>query len=177
MWAWNPGSGTRQSSHRLAEGSSMVRSIRRALALVSIGILVFPAVVQAQATPPFPGVGRPSHQELSTTTSGSKDWITYGGALNNQRYSALNQITTSNVSQLKGAWMTRLNSGRGTKYRFEADPLVLDGVMYIPTGNDDIFALDAKTGRKVWRFYSVPGPDRDSIGYGRNVHGVGVGEG
>ena len=37
--------------------------------------------------------------------------------------------------------MTRLGSGKGSKYRFEPDPIVIDGVMYIPTGNDDIFAL------------------------------------
>src|SRR5678815_2230655 len=37
-----------------------------------------------------------------------KDWVTNGGNLTNQRYSTLNQINTSNVKQLKGAWMTRL---------------------------------------------------------------------
>jgi len=52
--------------------------------------------------------------------------------------------------------LTRLGSGKGAKYRFEADPIVIDGVMYIPTGNDDIYALDANTGQEVWRFYTSP---------------------
>src|SRR5688572_23470805 len=100
--------------------------IRRALTALGILALVLPTTVQAQ-TPPIPGIGRPTNQELTTTQAGGKDWITYGGALNNQRYSTLNQINASNVNQLKGAWMTRLGSGRGSKYRFEADPLVIDG--------------------------------------------------
>src|SRR5262245_43218200 len=59
-----------------------------------------------------------------------KDWVTNGGNLSNQRYSTLKQIDTSNDSQLKGAWMTRLKgSGAGGKYSFEASPLVKDGVM------------------------------------------------
>src|SRR5215831_1459590 len=67
-----------------------------------------------------------------------KDWVTNGGNLTNQRYSTLNQIDTTNVKQLKGAWMTRLKrSGYGGKYSFEATPLIKDGVMYIVTGNDD----------------------------------------
>src|SRR6476646_7796562 len=69
-----------------------------------------------------------------------KDWVTNGGNLTNQRYSTLKQIDTSNVKQLKGAWMTRLKgSGMGGKYSAEATPLVRDGVMYITTGNDDVF--------------------------------------
>src|SRR5438477_11280590 len=80
-----------------------------------------------------------------------KDWVTNGGNLTNERYSTLKQIDTSNVKQLKGAWMTRLKgSGLGGKYSFEATPLIKDGIMYISTGNDDVFALDAKTGQILW---------------------------
>src|SRR5262249_26233883 len=114
------------------------------LALVA-GALMLPANVAAQSAP-FKTI---STQDLAQTKNGGNAWTTHGGALNNERYSTLNQINTSNVSQLKGVWMTRLGSGRGSKYRFEADPLVVNGIMYIPTGNDDIFALDAKTGRKI----------------------------
>ncbi len=58
-----------------------------------------------------------------------KDWVTNGGNLTNERYSTLKQIDTSNVKQLKGAWMTRLmGSGMGGKYSAEATPLVKDGM-------------------------------------------------
>jgi len=84
-----------------------------------------------------------------------KDWVTNGGNLTNQRYSTLKQINTSNVKQLKGAWMTRLKgSGFDAKYSFEASPLVKDGIMYVITGNDDVFALYAKTGEILWEYWS-----------------------
>jgi alcohol dehydrogenase (cytochrome c) len=84
-----------------------------------------------------------------------KDWLTNGGALTDQWYSTLTQINTANVKNLKGAWMTRLKgSGYAGKYSFEATPLVKDGVMYIITGNDDVFALDARTGAILWEHWS-----------------------
>ena len=85
-----------------------------------------------------------------------KDWVTNGGNLTNQRYSTLRQIDTTNVKQLKGAWMTRLKgSGFGGKYSAEATPLVKDGIMYMVTGNDDVFALNAKTGEILWERWSL----------------------
>ncbi len=141
------------------------------LALVA-GAMMFPGNLAAQSAP-----RTITTQELAQTKNGGNDWITYGGALNNQRYSTLNQITTANVAQLKGVWMTRLGSGRGSKYRFEADPLVVDGVMYIPTGNDDIFALDSKTGRKLWEWDSDIPQVNDLICCGWDNRGVAVGDG
>ena len=141
------------------------------LALVA-GALLFPGNLTAQSAP-----RTITTQELAQTKNGGNDWITHGGALNNQRYSTLNQINTSNVAQLKGVWMTRLGSGRGSKYRFEADPLVVDGVMYIPTGNDDIFALDSKTGRKIWEWDSDIPQVNDLICCGWDNRGVAVGDG
>jgi alcohol dehydrogenase (cytochrome c) len=138
-----------------------------------VAALLLPSTTMAQTAPPI----RPTHDELSTTVDGGKEWITYGGALNNQRYSTLSQINTSNVGQLRGAWMTRLNSGRGSKFKFEADPLVLDGVMYLPTGNDDVFALDARMGKTLWRWDSDIPQVNDAICCGWVNRGVAAGEG
>jgi quinohemoprotein ethanol dehydrogenase len=147
-------------------------SIRSLLFVVVAGLMLFPASLSAQSGP-----RTITTQELTSTKTGGNDWITYGGALNNQRYSSLNQVNTSNVSQLKGVWMSRLGSGRGSKYRFEADPVVVDGVMYIPTGNDDIFALDAKTGKKIWEWDSDIPQVNDLICCGWDNRGVAVGDG
>jgi alcohol dehydrogenase (cytochrome c) len=73
--------------------------------------------------------------------------------------------------------MTRLGSGRGAKYKFEADPIVVDGVMYIPTGNDDIFALDGKTGKKLWEYNSDIPQTNDLICCGWDNRGVAAGMG
>jgi quinohemoprotein ethanol dehydrogenase len=150
---------------------------RRLLAGLAAGVLLLPVSVSAQTAPSIPGFGRPTQQELATTKMGGKDWITYGGAVNNDRYSSLSQIDASNVSNLKGAWMTRLNSGRGSKFKFEADPLVIGGVMYVPTGNDDIFALDAKSGRKLWEYFSDIPQVNDAPCCGWDNRGVAAGEG
>jgi len=144
------------------------------LLLVVAFVLAFPATSAAQTGPSFRS---PTNDELKSTQSGGANWITYGGALNNQRYSSLDQVNAGNVKGLKGAWMTRLGSGRGSKYRFEADPVVIDGVMYVPTGNDDIFALNAKTGAKIWSWESDIPQVNDLICCGWDNRGVAVGEG
>src|SRR5215813_417526 len=108
----------------------------------------------------------------------SKDWITNGGNLTNQRYSTLKQIDTTNVKQLKGSWMTRLKgSGFGGKYSFEATPLVKDGIMYIVTGNDDVFALDAKTVGILWERWSGIDQKISTVCCGWDNRGLAMGEG
>jgi glucose dehydrogenase len=82
----------------------------------------------------FPGAApvRAADQEIDRLLQNpvGKAWVTNGGNMTNQRYSTLNQIDTTNVKQLKGAWMTRLKgSGLGGKYSLEATPLVKDGIM------------------------------------------------
>ena len=108
----------------------------------------------------------------------AKDWVTNGGNLTNNRYSTLKQIDTTNVKQLKGAWMTRLKgSGYGGKYSFEATPLVKGGLMYIVTGNDDVFALDAKTGQFVWERWSGIDQKISTVCCGWDNRGLAMGEG
>src|SRR6516225_9845367 len=112
----------------------VVRSRAARLCLLLLAaVVVLPTTAAAQGQ--GPSFRSPAAQELTNTRNGANDWITYGGALNDERYSTLDQINTSNVSQLRGAWLTRLGSGRGSKYIFEAEPLVIDRIMYIPTGN------------------------------------------
>ena len=107
-----------------------------------------------------------------------KDWVTNGGNLTNQRYSTLKQIDTTNVKQLKGAWMTRLKgSGFGGKYSFEASPLVKDGIMYVVTGNDDVFALNAKTGEILWEHWSGIDQKISTVCCGWVNRGLAMGEG
>jgi quinohemoprotein ethanol dehydrogenase len=107
-----------------------------------------------------------------------KDWVSNGGNLTNQRYSTLKQINTDNVKQLKGGWMTRLNgSGYGGKYSFEATPLVKDGIMYVVTGNDDVFALNAKTGATLWQRWSGIDQNISTVCCGWDARGLAIGEG
>ena len=115
--------------------------------------LLFVSVLLCAASLPATAAD-PEIDQLVKNPAG-KDWVTDGGGLTNQRYSTLKQINTENVKQLKGAWMTRLKgSGYGGKHSPEASPLVKDGIMYVVTGNDDVFALRAVTGAFLWERWS-----------------------
>src|SRR6201998_932862 len=145
------------------------RARRMLPVMLAVGVILLgPAQVRA----PDPEIDRLLQSPVG------KDWVTNGGNLTNQRYSTLKQIDPSNVKQLKGAWMTRLKgSGFGGKYSFEATPLVKDGVMYIVTGNDDVFALNAKTGEFLWERWSGIDQKLTSVCCGWDNRGLAVGEG
>lgn len=83
------------------------------------------------------------------------DWAHYAGAPGGGQYSPLAPINTGNVHRLRIAWSFRTGElGAGLpdpeRRRFEANPLVIDGRMYLNTGTGIAFALDAATGRALW---------------------------
>jgi quinohemoprotein ethanol dehydrogenase len=106
-----------------------------------------------------------------------KEWLTIGGDWQNQRYSTLAKITPQNVKNLKGAWVTHLGSGLGGKYSLEGTPIVKDGVMYLASGNDDVFALDGKTGAIIWERRSGIDQNINTVCCGWDNRGVALGEG
>ncbi|GBR54027.1 PQQ-dependent dehydrogenase, methanol/ethanol family [Gluconobacter sphaericus] len=82
------------------------------------------------------------------------DWPQHGRTAFEQRYSPLNQINTGNVGKLGLVWHQDFDSLRGQ----EATPLIIDGVMYTTTNWSKVEALDAATGRVLWRYDpKVPG--------------------
>jgi alcohol dehydrogenase (cytochrome c) len=83
------------------------------------------------------------------------NWLSYSGTLDNQRYSLLNQITPANVKNLQLQWIWQSKSIE----KFEATPLVVDGVMYTVEAPNNVVALDAATGRPYWQFNYTPSPD------------------
>jgi quinohemoprotein ethanol dehydrogenase len=77
-----------------------------------------------------------------------ESWLAHGRTYDEQRHSPLTQITRENLGRLGVAWSYATGTTRG----LEATPIVVDGVMYA-TGNwGVVFALDAATGRQLWRF-------------------------
>ena len=107
----------------------------------------------------------------------AKEWLTIGGDWGNTRYSTLAQINRNNVKTLKGAWVVHLGSGLGAKYSLEGTPIVKDGVMYVATGNDDVFALDARTGALIWEHRSHIEQNINTVCCGWDNRGVAVAEG
>src|SRR5688572_19950627 len=78
-------------------------------------------------------------EQLSTPRQDG--WITNGGTLSNQRYSPLDQINRDTVKNLKGVWRTGLNSALEFRHNNQAQPIVYDGIIYIITGQNDVFAI------------------------------------
>ena len=105
-------------------------------------------------------------------------WPKSGGNLFNQNYSPLTQVNRQNVANLKGVWRARLDgSGTNAKYSGEAQPIVHDGVVYIVTGADDVFAISVKTGQVIWKYQARLDETISTVCCGWTSRGLGLGEG
>ena len=80
-----------------------------------------------------------------------------GGDPGNSKYSQLTDINVDNVQRLRIAWQWQHGEGPRGDYNtvpgnFETTPLMVDGVLYVTTPYNNVAALDATTGRELWRF-------------------------
>jgi PQQ-dependent dehydrogenase (methanol/ethanol family) len=94
------------------------------------------------------GAGAVDDERLRAAASDAANWVTHGRDYAEQRFSPLSQVDTGNVSELRLAWSFPTGLQRG----HEATPLVVDGVMYLTGSWSVVFALDAKTGKEIWRY-------------------------
>ncbi|HEX9368992.1 MAG TPA: hypothetical protein VF921_20350, partial [Vicinamibacterales bacterium] len=85
----------------------------------------------------------------------AQDWPTYNGDYSGRRFSALKQITASNVQGLTLAWMYRIpdvQQQRGVgEPAIKSTPLMVSGVLYF-TIPDHVYAVDARTGEQIWQY-------------------------
>jgi quinohemoprotein ethanol dehydrogenase len=86
---------------------------------------------------------------LKNASSTPDRWLTYGLDYAETRYSTLKQLDTTNVSRLGVAWVAEVGPGGGGQ---EATPLVVNGVIYAITNWSIVYAIDARTGKELWRF-------------------------
>ncbi|MDP2128618.1 MAG: PQQ-binding-like beta-propeller repeat protein [Pseudohongiella sp.] len=85
------------------------------------------------------------------------EWHTWGGDQGFTRYTALDQIDAGNVAQLQLAWRWQaLPLGSRPDSNLKATPLMVDGVLYVPSGQHQVVAIDPATGRQIWRFDPDP---------------------
>ena len=77
-----------------------------------------------------------------------EDWLSYGRNYQEDRFSPLNQISSSNIDSLGLAWSINLGSTHG----IETTPLVVDGIMYITGSWSIVYAIDVRKGRIIWMF-------------------------
>jgi len=95
-----------------------------------------------------------SYDRLLSADREPQNWLTYAGSYRSWRYSALDRIGTANARNLELKWVYQLDS----MDKFEATPLVVDGVMYFTQPPSDVIAVDARTGRAFWTYrYTLSG--------------------
>jgi quinoprotein glucose dehydrogenase len=85
------------------------------------------------------------------------EWLYYDGDSGNSKYSSLADINPQNIQRLQVAWQwqhweTPIQQYGTTPGFFESTPLMIDGVLYVTTPYNNIAALDAETGKELWRF-------------------------
>ena len=86
-------------------------------------------------------------------------WPYYGNDAGGSRYSPLTQIDAGNLDQLEVAWQFRTgemgqNARQGDRLTFQATPVLWDGKLFLSTAFGEAIAVDAATGKEVWRFNS-----------------------
>lgn len=94
------------------------------------------------------GLPEVTNSDLLNDEAVASDWLNYHGGYSGQRHSLLNQIDRGNASSLRLEWVFQEKISE----KFETTPLVHDGVMYITVPPGDVYALDAETGARLWRY-------------------------
>ena len=96
---------------------------------------------------------------LGTVLAAQSEWPTYHGDYSGRRHSPLTQITPENVHQITLAWSFQT----GQTQQIKSTPILVNGVIYITTP-DNIWAIDARSARQLWR-YTYPTNQGFHIGH------------
>src|ERR1041384_2293969 len=92
-----------------------------------------------------------TEQRTETENHDHGDWRVYGGGPDNIHYSTLNQINVRNVRDLKVAW--QYDAGDASqRSEMECNPVVIDGILFATTASLRVIALDAPSGKLLWKF-------------------------
>ena len=128
----------------------MRRAVKIALACAGV-LLVLGAAAMGHSLAAAPArFGDIDDARLRNADKEPQNWLTYSGNDSAWRYSALDQINLDTVKNLKPAWVLEFDTDRGQ----EASPIVVDGVAYVSTAWSKVYAVNAKTGKQLWKWES-----------------------
>src|SRR5579864_8038689 len=121
-----------------------------------VWLLSLAALTWAQAPPPVaPNAPLPAvlqnYQSVTADrlkTPEPSNWLMIRRTYDGQAFSPLNQINTGNVSKLRPVWVFATGEARV----HESAPIINNGVMFVSTPNNQVLAIDAKTGNQLWRY-------------------------
>jgi alcohol dehydrogenase (cytochrome c) len=89
-----------------------------------------------------------TYERIERAAEEPDNWLTYSGGYSGWRHSKLAQISSSNVANLVTQWVFQ-SAALG---QFETTPLAIDGILYGTGPDNRAFAVDARTGRAIWRY-------------------------
>src|SRR5690349_6225757 len=87
-------------------------------------------------------------RRLKSAADNRGEWLLYGRDYSQQRFSPLDQINAGTLKRLVPKWIYQT----GSAATFQTSPLIADGVMYLTAPYSHVVAVDAKTGRELWRY-------------------------
>ena len=124
--------------------------MHRTLPLFALGASLAFAQAPPAAQAPVPAALRnyPNVTADRLKNPDSNSWLMIRRTYDGQGFSPLNQISTSNVTKLRPVWVFATGESRV----HESAPLVNGGVMFISTPNNQVIAIDVKTGNQLWRY-------------------------
>ena len=143
-----------------AKSGSKMKSLASIAIAASMIVLASPTV--NAVAPPAAGADNPNN------------WPEYHRTFNAWRYSPLEQINKANVKKLKLSWIHQPGT---ITHGLQATPIVIDGVMYSIGPDNNVFALNAATGKILWRYTAKLDPIVKEVFYGSASRGVTVGRG
>ncbi len=113
-------------------------------------VMAFVGIVTLTLTRSFKPLFSAPQDTAKLPAAAERDWPAYGGSSEDMRYSSLAQINRSNVKKLQVAW----SFDSGETGGLQTSPLVIDGVLYAYSPTQKVIALDARTGKLLWKFDS-----------------------
>ena len=128
----------------------MAGALVGALGLSLAGVSLSPAWSQTKGAPATPV----TQDQLNAAAGDSNNFLHTNGNYDQTRYFPGKQINTSNVSKLHPAWIFQTE----VKESLETTPIIVNGVMYVTTSFDHVYALNAKTGEEYWHYKHAMGP-------------------
>src|SRR3954454_5728563 len=95
-----------------------------------------------------PGAAHVTAERLGKAAREPGQWMTYGGTYSEQRFSQLRKIDSDNVKTVGLQWFAEYETNQNQ----HGSPLYIDGVIYVSTARNVVYAFDGKTGKQLWKY-------------------------
>src|SRR5438105_2090503 len=118
------------------------------LVLVAIGAALALHFSPSSAAPPVPKPGDVNDERIAADAVTGANWLVNGRTNDSKHFSPLKQINSSNVSNLGLAWYLDYDGLMGVV----SEPIVVDGVIYVSAPLSKVYAVEAGTGKLLWKY-------------------------